>query len=222
MTETLSHRQLQDTVKELKEEFGVKLRPITTRENLISQILETIGNATETQQDVLSADAIDVYNALLALPVNELSKESENQENNCDAYGISYEGSDPECQACDMAEQCKTESDNKKPVPVTKEPKSVKEKKVKNMTEKKETPPKAEVVKSRYGHKVGSMAAVIDDMVWKGSTLVDMSLAIVKQFNKEEDKATSKVKGHLVWLKKEKNVEIVKTEDTYKATVETI
>ena len=220
MSELLKHKNLQATLKELNEKFGMKLKFITTRENAISQIVETIGNLTEEQQEKLSPEAVDIYNALLAVPPvageTEVTAPPPNSgDEMCQAYGVLYEGTDPECQACDQAEDCQEKTMQAAAA------KSVakKEKKVK---EAKEKAPKAEVVKSRYGHKVGSMAAVIDDMVWEGSTVANMVTAIMDGFNKTEQIATGKVKGHLTWLKREKGVEIVKTDDVFKAATESI
>ena len=217
MTELLKHKNLQSTIKELNEKFGMKLKFITTRENAITQILDTIGNFTEEQQEMLSPEAVDVYNVLLAVPpameeVKVANPQLSGEEDMCQAYGVLYEGGDPECQACDQAEDCQEKTIAAKAV-------AKKEKKVKEVKEKKE---KAEVIKSRYGHKVGSMAAVIDDMVWEGSSVADMVAAIMGGFNKTEQVATGKVKGHLTWLKREKGVEIVKTDDVFKATTESI
>ena len=90
------------------------------------------------------------------------------------------------------------------------------------MKDVKEKAPKAEVVKSRYGHKVGSMSAEVDDLLWAGSTVEEMVTALMEKFGKNKDAATSKVKGHLAWLKKQNIVEVVVTDDIHKVNVESI
>jgi hypothetical protein len=110
-----------------------------------------------------------------------------------------------------MAASCQEATDAKKAEPVKAVAKSKKEKAM-----------KTEVMKSRYGHKVGSMGAAIDDMVWEGSSLPTMVDSIIKDFGKDETQATAKIKVHMGWLKKKKGVEIVKEGDVFKSTVESI
>jgi hypothetical protein len=106
MSELLSHKNLQITIKELNAKLGMKLKFITTRENAITQIVDTIGNATEEQQEMLSPEAVDVYNALLAVPSSateevEVTETSETADDMCQAYGVLYDENDPECEACE-------------------------------------------------------------------------------------------------------------------------
>jgi hypothetical protein len=214
MSELLSHKNLQTTIKELNAKLGLKLKFIITRENAISQIVDTIGNATEEQQEMLSPEAVDVYNALLAAApaveeVKVTNPTPSGEEDMCQAYGVLYEGADPECQACDQAEDCQ----EKTMMAAAAKSVAKKEKKVKEVKEK---APKAEVVKSRYGSKVGSMSAAIDDMLWAGTSKKDMITSIMDGFGKDEKAATGKVKVHLNWLKKEKGMNVVETDGIYK------
>jgi len=219
MSDLLKHRNLQAVAKELNEKFELKFKTINTREAIISHILDTIGNATEEQQEALSPEAVDVYNALLAVPpvdeVNVVKEVSEDTEDACQAYGVAYDGGDPECKACDQAEECQEKTMK------TAAAKSV-AKKEKPVKEVKEKAPKAEVVKSRYGHKVGSMSAAIDDMLWVGTSKADMVSSLMEQFNKNEAAVNSKIKGHLAWLKKQNIVEVSEADGVYKTPVESI
>lgn len=219
MSELLKHKNLQATLKELNAKFGMKLKFITTRENAITQIVDTIGNFTEEQQELLSPEAVDIYNALLAVPpateeIKVTAPPPSSDEDMCQAYGVLYEGADPECQACDQAEDCQEKTMQAAAKSVAK-----KEKKVKEVKEK---APKVEVIKSRYGHKVGSMSAEVDDLLWKGSTVEEMVTALMEKFGKDKEAAASKVKGHLGWLKKQNIVEVVVENDIYKVNVESV
>ena len=73
---------------------------------------------------------------------------------------------------------------------------------------------------SRYGHRVGSMAARIDDLLWEGTTLTAAVKTLAKEFNRDEDKAKAKFLGHVQYLPSVKSIEITKPEDekgNYKA-----
>ena len=224
MSELLCHKNLQTTIKELNAKFGMKLKFITTRENAISQIVDSIGNATEEQQGMISPEAVDVYNALLAVPpaVDEVvvvSPTPSGEEDMCQAYGVLYEGSDPECQACDQAEDCQ-----EKTMQAAAAKSVAKEKKVKEVKEKKEKAPKVEVAKSRYGHKVGTQGQIMDDLFWEGSAedqivkaLVDAKVAV------DNDMAKKALKRHMAWLKAKKGVPVTKGEGgLYKTDIESI
>jgi desulfoferrodoxin (superoxide reductase-like protein) len=219
MSDVLSHKSLQNTVKELNAKFGLKLKHISTRENFIKWIVDSIGNATEEQQDLLSPDAVDVYNALLAVPAPEPGgSDDEGTEELCQAYGTAYEPSDVECTECVEAGKCEELTVKAKTVILTKPPKEKKEKPVKEAKEKKE---KVEVEKSRYGHKVGSMAAVLDDLMWKGSTMEEMVDTLVKDFGKPEEQATAKIRAHYASLTKKRDVPVDRKDGVYKAQIET-
>ena len=223
MSETVLYKSLQDTIKELNNKFGLRLKLITTRETFIAQILDTVGNATEEQQGSLSPDAVDVYNALLS----ESTTGVESDEDLCPAYGISYEAADPECVACDKSDECNELTEKAvvtaKPKKESNPPKKEKkEKPVKEAKAKKEPAVKAEVAKSRYGHKAGSLAAMMDDMLWDGSTIEKMVSAVVEKFGGEVAKTTSKVKGYMPWLEKTKGVVTILYDGVYKTEVETI
>jgi len=219
MSEILSHRNLQNTVKELCTKFDLKLKQISTREILISQIIDTIGNATEEQQGMLSPEAVDIYNGLLAISPQTSTVSGETEEDTCQAYGISYEGTDPECEACIQAEDCqeKTMQATEKAVA----PK--KEKKVKEVKEKKVKVPKGEGPVSRYGGwGISTIASKIEDMLWEGSTMNNMVSTLSEQFKKEEDKVLVRVQKHIVWLKNTKKLPITEEGGVYKAEVEFI
>jgi hypothetical protein len=224
MPELLCHKNLQTTIKELNAKFGMKLKFITTRENAITQIVDTIGNATEEQQGMISPEAVDIYNALLAVPptVEEVALSNPSpsgEEDMCQAYGVLYEGTDPECQACDQAEDCQ-----EKTMQAAAAKSVAKEKKVKEVKEKKEKAPKVEVAKSRYGHKVGTQGQIMDDLFWEGSTEDQIVEALVEAKVAIDDIMAKKaLKRHMAWLKAKKDVPVTKSVDgTYKTEIESI
>jgi hypothetical protein len=70
--------------------------------------------------------------------------------------------------------------------------------------------------KSRYGHTNDSMAALIDDLVFEGTTLQKGIKRIIKQFpDKDERLAKNKFIVHVNYLRKQKGIEIEST-TTYK------
>jgi len=62
--------------------------------------------------------------------------------------------------------------------------------------------------KSRYGHKEGSQAAAIDEAIFKGGTL--------KELSKEAKVSISRVKSHIKHLIEKKNLNIVEKEGVFK------
>ena len=81
---------------------------------------------------------------------------------------------------------------------------------------KKPAEPKKPVALSRYGHRVGSMAAVLDDLLWKG---VEQSVAVAtlaKDFKKTEKLALGKFKGHVAYLPKVRGVQVSVKDGVYK------
>lgn len=77
--------------------------------------------------------------------------------------------------------------------------------------------PKKPALLSRYGHRVGSMAAAIDDMLWKGIKETDATATLAKDFKKTEKAALAKFKGHVAYLPKECGVQVSEKEGFYKA-----
>ncbi len=60
--------------------------------------------------------------------------------------------------------------------------------------------PKKEVEKSRYGHRIGTEAAALDDLFFKGTTLKDAAEKIKSN--------VGRVKGHLVHLQTKKGLKV--------------
>ncbi len=73
---------------------------------------------------------------------------------------------------------------------------------------------------SRYGHRMGTMAAAIDDLLWKGVHIVDATKTLAVLFNRTEDAARSKFLGHVHYLPKVRHVGIKESNGFYKADVD--
>lgn len=74
---------------------------------------------------------------------------------------------------------------------------------------------------SRYGHRVGCMAAKLDDMLWEGCTQAEAIKTLVKEFDRDEAKAKAKFSGHVGYLPVKRNVPVDKPKEEggrYKAT----
>ena len=87
---------------------------------------------------------------------------------------------------------------------------TVNEKKPMKKTEKHEL--------SRYGHRKGTMAGDIDDMVWQGVKQIDAVRTLAKNHGKTEKAALAKFLAHVRYLQKELNIPITIKEEHYKAT----
>jgi hypothetical protein len=102
--------------------------------------------------------------------------------------------------------------------PVKEEVKSAKEKKAKEKKEKKEKVKKAADPDKAtpLGSRKGSMSGVIDDFLIKGAKKETIVKALMKDFNREENKATSKVDSHIK-SKKAKGFTIEESDGVFKA-----
>lgn len=84
--------------------------------------------------------------------------------------------------------------------------------------------PKAPVVtkRSRYGHVIDSMSGDVDDLVWKGTTLEDMVLILMKKHNKPDANCRAKVRGHVNHLIQNKLVTVAEVDGLLKSSIEFI
>ncbi len=73
---------------------------------------------------------------------------------------------------------------------------------------------------SRYGHRINTMAALIDDMVWVGSTFDAMVKKIMLWHDRDEASAKAKLRSHFPWLQNVKGVAITNDNGVYKAAIE--
>lgn len=88
--------------------------------------------------------------------------------------------------------------------------------------EKKEPKAKKAAEKGRYGHRVGSSANFMDDLIWAGVKPDAAAEQISKEFSIPADKAKAKFLVHVRYLKKEKGVEFAKFKgDTDKVKAKT-
>ena len=101
---------------------------------------------------------------------------------------------------------CKEEIKAAIPTPPEGAGKNKVEKKKPPTTQKKEKAgPKKEIVKSRYGHRVGSESATLDDLFYKGTTLEAATKVLGKT-------GPGRVKSHLQHLQKAKGLKIEKND----------
>ena len=109
-----------------------------------------------------------------------------------------------------MESQKASEGENgKAKIPVPIKPSEKKNGKV--ITEKAKTTKKADDGKielSRYGHRIGSMAALLDDLLWKGTSLKEAIAKLVKDFGRTEEQAIGKFRGHINYLPKKKKITV--------------
>jgi len=108
----------------------------------------------------------------------------------------------------------KTPPVKKEIAPLTKKvpPKPAKVEKVKVGKVKKEKKVKEPIATSRYGHREGSVAAVMDEMLWKGVTL-DEAVASLVKLGKAKERAKGMFLAHIYYLPDKKNVPIDKPKD---------
>lgn len=84
----------------------------------------------------------------------------------------------------------------------------------------KEPKEKIVVLKSRYGHMVGSMSGDIDECLWIGGHIDQITSYIAAKHGKELSAARSKIRGHISHLIQVKNIAVLETEGVLKAQVE--
>lgn len=74
---------------------------------------------------------------------------------------------------------------------------------------------------SRYGHRLTSMTALIDERLWEGVELPKLALEVADWFSRTPDAAKSKIKAHIVHLTR-RGIQFTITPNTgfYKANVE--
>lgn len=75
---------------------------------------------------------------------------------------------------------------------------------------------------SRYGHKLETMTALVDDLVWKGCTIETGAEAIEKKFGKSHDYALRRFRKLAGRLPRFGGVKVEIKEDHYKALTERI
>ena len=133
------------------------------------------------------------------VPVNKSS---------CPGYGKDWSATEKECLTC--AADFPDENINCKRV-VRGIPETVK-------TEKKVIG----LMKSRYGHRSNTMAACIDDLAWKGSTIQHIVTTVMEWYGRSEPAAKGKVKSHLNHLVRDMSIMLDYSEDgsSVKAVVE--
>jgi len=78
--------------------------------------------------------------------------------------------------------------------------------------------PKLKKALSRYGHREGSMAADIDEMLWKGIDEDTAVAELAKKFCKTVEAVRLKFKGHVSYLQKKKNIPVTVKNDFFKTT----
>ena len=125
----------------------------------------------------------------------------------------------------------KVKKEKEKPAPVKKEkekpalvkketaplakkvpPKPAKVEKVKVEKVKKEKKVKEPIATSRYGHREGSAAAVMDEILWRGVTL-DEAVATLVKLGKTKERAKGMFLAHIYYLPDKKNIPIDKPKD---------
>ena len=74
--------------------------------------------------------------------------------------------------------------------------------------------------RTRYGHQIGSMCGLVDDMVWKGMTEKAMIKKIMKKFDRSERLASGRVMPHINNLVKKGLATFEEREDNIIKTVE--
>ncbi len=77
---------------------------------------------------------------------------------------------------------------------------------------------------SRYGHKLGTMAALMDDMLWNGSYFYEICSELERQFggNRVRARDRAKIRAHIKHLARNKGVNVIRTGAYCKAEVETL
>lgn len=84
----------------------------------------------------------------------------------------------------------------------------------------KEPKEKVVVLKSRYGHQVNTMSGDIDECLWVGGHIDQITSYIAAKHGKELSAARSKIRGHISHLIQVKNIAVLETEGVLKAQVE--
>ena len=189
-----NQKELVAVAEEMNEVMGLEPAidtELPSKEGLIKEIK---ANATEIE------------------PGDEFSKETQKM---LEKLGVATEDKSPEKEVEDKEEPEEEEEteeiieEDVKEKKTAKTEKDVKEKKTKTTKEK-----------SCYGHQVGSIGALIDDLVQEGTSLESAVKTIMKKFpNRDERLATNKVKVHVNHLIKARGIKIDVDEKkhTYKA-----
>lgn len=81
---------------------------------------------------------------------------------------------------------------------------------------------KAPSEKSRYGHRVGSFAAAMDELLWKGITIAEGAKVLSETFKKSPALIEGSLKIHIRYLENKKNIPVNLKGDVYKASKATI
>lgn len=81
---------------------------------------------------------------------------------------------------------------------------------------------KAGEMLSRYGHRINSMGAIIDDLVWAGTHFTEIVKATMKWHGRDEVSAKAKVKGHIGWLIKTRGINVTNADGVFKSVEEYI
>jgi hypothetical protein len=74
---------------------------------------------------------------------------------------------------------------------------------------KKEEPPKEEAAKSCYGHREGTKAGRMDELILQGTTRKDMVASLVKEFKLTEAVAESSIRTHVKYLSQKKGFTMI-------------
>lgn len=73
--------------------------------------------------------------------------------------------------------------------------------------------PSLGVMKSRYGHRINTMAGCIDDMIWAGTKLTKIAARVVKWYGKSPEATTAAVLRHIKYLPNARGINTVIAED---------
>ena len=194
----IKKEQFDKVVAEFGEFLGEEITLEGTPEEQMDSFMKAVEEVPKEDEGNLPDSVIDLYNAFVDNKLKAVDW------NNGKAKKVKEEKPAPiEKEKKEKGKLAKVE----KPTNAKKVAKPTKEKKV-----KKEKKAKEPVVASRYGHREGTAAAVMDELVWKGTTMDEAVAALVK-LGRTKERAKGMFLAHIYYLPNKKNIPIDKPKD---------
>jgi len=192
MSDGINMKELKQAVTELNE-AGVLDKKIKIvgvgKDDLAAAFEEAVNGLDDEKAEKLTAFTIDFFN-------NNFGEDENTEEGGVEASD-EEETDGEESEGEEEPEEESEPEEEEKPKKAAK-----KEKAKKAPKEKKEKKSKEPVEKSRYGHTVGSQAALIDDAIFEGGTMQEMMEAT--------GLSKARIKSHIYHLEKKKGI-VIKT-----------
>ena len=226
----LTKADFEQAVKELGEFLGEEITIEGERDECVEEFLSLVGNIPPKDEGKIPDCVLDMNNALVDKGADVLVWEeeiAEAQEEEQVEETIEQEPEpekkverrgrpkkEVEKEEKVMKEKPKVEKKTVVPEKKVVAPvKKVVEKEVKKVVTKKEKVvkvPKVKVERGRYGHRKGSCADFMDELLWKGCTLEEAVTAITKSLDKTKERAKGMFLAHIYYLPDKKNIPIDK------------